>query len=114
MKKLFVLLLCLALTAGLCACGAAPAPTEAPLFPTEAPAAADATEAPADGAPKVDESQTQQENLQQALFRKLQFQCFSLHTFCGHILSRHNPHRFCQSAPCKFSISRVFWLFCFF
>ena len=73
MKKLFVLLLCLALTAGLCACGAAPAPTEAPLFPTEAPVAADATEAPteapADGAPKVDESQTQQENLQLELYR---------------------------------------------
>ena len=69
MKKLFVLLLCLALTAGLCACGAAPAPTEAPLFPTEAPAAADATEAPTDGAPKVDESQTQQENLQLELYR---------------------------------------------
>ena len=69
MKKLFVLLLCLALTAGLCACGAAPAPTEAPLFPTEAPAIPDATEAPTDGAPKVDESQTQQENLQLELYR---------------------------------------------
>ena len=53
MKKLFVLLLCLALTAGLCACGAAPTPTEAPT----------------DGAPKVDESQTQQENLQLELYR---------------------------------------------
>ena len=73
MKKLFILLLSLMLTAGLYACGAAPAPTEAPLFPTEAPAAADATEAPtevpADGAPKVDESQTQQENLQLELYR---------------------------------------------
>ena len=69
MKKLFVLLLCLALTAGLCACGAAPAPTEAPLFPTEAPAIPDTTEVPTEGAPKVDESQTQQENLQLELYR---------------------------------------------
>lgn len=73
MKKLFILLLCLMLTAGLCACGSAPAPTEAPLFPTEAPAVPDATEAPTeapeDGAPKVDESQTQQENLQLELYR---------------------------------------------
>ena len=69
MKKLFILLLCLALTAGLCACGAAPAPTEAPLFPTEAPAVPDVTEAPAESAPKVDESQTQQETLQQELYR---------------------------------------------
>lgn len=69
MKKRFILLLCLALTAGLCACGAAPAPTEAPLFSTEAPAVPDVTEAPTEGAPKVDESQTQQENLQLELYR---------------------------------------------
>ena len=69
MKKLFILLLCLTLTAGLCACGATPAPTEAPLFPTEAPALPDATEAPAESAPKVDASQTQQENLQLELYR---------------------------------------------
>lgn len=69
MKKCFILLLCLALTAGLCACGATPAPTEAPLFSTEAPAVPDVTEAPTEGAPKVDESQTQQENLQLELYR---------------------------------------------
>ena len=70
MKRLFALLLCLCLATGLAACGAAPAPTEAPLFPTDAPAIPDNTQAPQeDGAPKVDESQTQHQELEQELYR---------------------------------------------
>lgn len=70
MKQLLALLLALSLCLGLAACGSTPAPTEAPLFPTETPAVPDATQAPQDdGAPKVDESQTQQEALQLELYR---------------------------------------------
>ena len=77
MKRLFALLLCLCLATGLAACGAAPAPTEPPLFstespavPTDAPAVTEATDAPQeDGAPKVDESLTEELNLQQELLR---------------------------------------------
>lgn len=47
MKRMILILLCLALTLGLAACGAStPAPTEAPLFPTAA-----STQPPAIGAP---------------------------------------------------------------
>lgn len=47
MKRLILMALCLCLCVSLVACGgAAPAPTEPPLFPTEAP-----TEAAVDGAP---------------------------------------------------------------
>lgn len=70
MKRFFALLMCLALCAGFAACGAAPAPTEAPLFPTDAPAAPtvpEATDAPQEGAPKVDESLTEEQTLNQLL-----------------------------------------------
>ena len=66
MKRFLTLLLCLALSASLTACGAAPAPTEAP---TAAPSAPEATEAPQeDGAPKVDESLTQEQTLNLLLY----------------------------------------------
>lgn len=69
MKRFLTLLLCLALSASLAACGAAPAPTEAPPAPTAAPSAPEATEAPQeDGAPKVDESLTQEQTLNLLLY----------------------------------------------
>ena len=69
MKRLIALLLCMALAAGLTACGAAPAPTEAPLLPTQTPAApTEPTQAPEDGAPKVDESQMQQQTMDLVLY----------------------------------------------
>lgn len=69
MKRFLTLLLCLALSASLAACGATPAPTEAPPAPTAAPSAPEATEAPQeDGAPKVDESLTQEQTLNLLLY----------------------------------------------
>ena len=68
MKRFCLLLLCLALSAGLAACSGAPAPTEAPLFPTDA-ALPEVTEASEDGAPKVDESMMEQLPLQLELYR---------------------------------------------
>lgn len=70
MKRLCILLLCLALCAGLAACGSIPAPTDPPLFlDTPTTAEPDPTQAPQeDSAPKVDESQTQQESLNLTLY----------------------------------------------
>ena len=46
MKRLILIMLTLALVLNLAACGSAPAPTEPPLFPTEAPTEAPAADAP--------------------------------------------------------------------
>ena len=72
MKRLFALLLGLSLCLGLAACGSTPAaPTEPPLLPTQAPAstAAPTEDTQGDGAPKVDESQTQHQELELELYR---------------------------------------------
>ena len=70
MKQLCLFALCLALMMSLAACGGTPEPTAAPPAPTVAPSETPATEAPQeDGAPKVDESLTEQLPLQQELYR---------------------------------------------
>ena len=46
MKRLILTVLCLSLVLSLAACGSAPAPTEPPLFATEAPTEAPHQEAP--------------------------------------------------------------------